>query len=125
MERFGRKKTFAVSLFCTAALTFMQFFAQNIGVLTASQYLSGIVWGTYCVIFTTYASEVLPLYLRGFLTGYINLSYVMGQFIQTGVTRGFISWTGEWAYRIPFAIQWMWPVILLAGLTFVPESRGG
>lgn len=23
MERFGRKKTFAVSLFCTAALTFM------------------------------------------------------------------------------------------------------
>ncbi|KAJ5439485.1 uncharacterized protein N7458_010483 [Penicillium daleae] len=106
MERFGRKKTFAVSLCCTAALTFMQFFAQSIEVLTASQYLSGIVWGTYCVISTTYASEVLPLRLRGFLTGYINLSYVMGQFIQTGVMRGFISWTSEWAYRIPFAIQW-------------------
>jgi SP family general alpha glucoside:H+ symporter-like MFS transporter len=122
MERFGRKKTFAVSLCCTAALTFMQFFAQSIEVLTASQYLSGIVWGTYCVISTTYASEVLPLRLRGFLTGYINLSYVMGQFIQTGVTRGFISWTSEWAYRIPFAIQWVWPVVLLAGLAYVPES---
>ncbi|KAJ5812311.1 hypothetical protein N7474_008612 [Penicillium riverlandense] len=122
MERIGRKKTFAVSLCLTAVLTFMQFFASNIGVLTASQYLSGIIWGSYCVIATTYASEVLPMRLRGFLTGYINLCYVMGQFIQTGVTRGFISRTDEWAYRIPFAIQWIWPVVLLAGLGFAPES---
>ncbi|KAL1968082.1 hypothetical protein VTN77DRAFT_2212 [Rasamsonia byssochlamydoides] len=122
MEGFGRKKTFAVCLVLTAILTCMQFFASSIGVLTASQYLSGIVWGSYCVIATTYASEVLPLRLRGFLTGYINLCYVMGQFIQTGVTRGFINRTDQWAYRIPFAIQWVWPVILLAGLPFAPES---
>ncbi|KAH8694855.1 general substrate transporter [Talaromyces proteolyticus] len=122
MERFGRKKTFGVCLVLTGILTFMQFFAGSIGVLTASQYLSGIVWGSYCVIATTYASEVLPLRLRGFLTGYINLCYVMGQFIQTGITRGFINRTDEWAYRIPFAIQWIWPVVLLAGLPFVPES---
>ncbi|KAL6860862.1 general substrate transporter [Trichoderma novae-zelandiae] len=122
MERFGRKKTFAVCLVLTAILTFMQFFSGTIGVLTASQYLSGIVWGGYCVIATTYASEVLPLSLRGFLTGYINLCYVMGQFIQTGVTRGFINRPDQWAYRIPFAIQWVWPVLLLAGLPFAPES---
>ena len=79
MERYGRKRTFAACLVLTAILTFMQFFAGSIGVLTASQYLSGIVWGGYCVIATTYASEVLPLSLRGFLTGYINLCYVMGK----------------------------------------------
>ena len=122
MEKYGRKKTFAVCLVLTTILTFMQFFASSIGVLTASMYLSGIVWGSYCVIATTYASEVLPLRLRGFLTGYINLCYVMGQFIQTGVTRGFISRTDKWAYKIPFAIQWVWPVILLSGLWFAPES---
>jgi SP family general alpha glucoside:H+ symporter-like MFS transporter len=70
MEIYGRKKTFAVCLILTGILTFMQFFASTIGVLTASQYLSGVVWGGYCVIATTYASEVLPLSLRGFLTGY-------------------------------------------------------
>jgi SP family general alpha glucoside:H+ symporter-like MFS transporter len=122
MEKYGRKKTFAVCLVLTAILTFMQFFAGSIGVLTASQYLSGIVWGSYCVIATTYASEVLPLRLRGFLTGYINLCYVMGQFIQTGVTRGFITRLDQWAYRIPFAIQWIWPVVILVGLPFAPES---
>ena len=122
MEKFGRKKTFAVCLVLTAILTFMQFFASTIGVLTASMYISGVVWGGYCVIATTYASEVLPLSLRGFFTGYINLCYVMGQFIQTGVTRGFINRPDQWAYRIPFALQWLWPVILLAGLPFAPES---
>jgi SP family general alpha glucoside:H+ symporter-like MFS transporter len=122
MEKYGRKKTFAVCLVLTAILTFMQFFANSIGILSASQYLSGIVWGSYCVIATTYASEVLPLRLRGFLTGYINLCYVMGQFIQTGITRGFINRIDQWAYRIPFAIQWIWPVVLLAGLPFAPES---
>jgi MFS family permease len=66
MERFGRKKTFAVCLTCTAILTFMQFFASSVGDLTASMYLSGTVWGSYCVIATTYASQVLPLRLRGF-----------------------------------------------------------
>lgn len=122
MEKYGRKRTFAVCLVLTAILTFMQFFANSIGILSASQYLSGIVWGSYCVIATTYASEVLPLRLRGFLTGYINLCYVMGQFIQTGITRGFINRIDQWAYRIPFAIQWIWPVVLLAGLPFAPES---
>ncbi|OBT39587.1 hypothetical protein VE00_10551 [Pseudogymnoascus sp. WSF 3629] len=122
MERYGRKKTFGVCLLLTGIFTFMQFFASSIGVLTASQYLSGIVWGSYCVIATTYASEVLPLRLRGFLTGYINLCYVMGQFIQTGITRAFINRLDQWAYKIPFAIQWIWPVVLLSGLYFAPES---
>ena len=28
----------------------------------------------------------------------------------------------QWAYRIPFALQWIWPVVLLCGLPFAPES---
>ncbi len=28
----------------------------------------------------------------------------------------------EWAYRIPYALQWMWPVPLLVGVLLAPES---
>jgi SP family general alpha glucoside:H+ symporter-like MFS transporter len=28
----------------------------------------------------------------------------------------------HWAYRIPFALQWMWPVPLFIGIAFAPES---
>lgn len=28
----------------------------------------------------------------------------------------------QWAYRIPFALQWMWPIPLIIGISFAPES---
>lgn len=30
--------------------------------------------------------------------------------------------TDEWGYRIPFALQWMWPVPLIIGIALAPES---
>lgn len=33
-----------------------------------------------------------------------------------------LSYTDQWGYRIPFALQWMWPVPLLIGICFAPES---
>ncbi|CAK7233306.1 hypothetical protein SBRCBS47491_008563 [Sporothrix bragantina] len=122
MDRIGRKKTLAVYLVMTTALVFMQVFAPNREVLTASMYLAGVIWGGYHVIAPTYASEVLPLRLRGIFTGFVMLCYVMGALIQTGVTRGFVHWTSVWAYKIPYAIQWVWPVFILSLLYWAPES---
>jgi SP family general alpha glucoside:H+ symporter-like MFS transporter len=51
-----------------------------------------------------------------------NLCWVFGQLIATGVLTSFLKRTDEWAYRIPFAIQWMWPVPILIGVIFAPES---
>ena len=28
----------------------------------------------------------------------------------------------EWSYRIPYALQWMWPVPLIIGVALAPES---
>jgi SP family general alpha glucoside:H+ symporter-like MFS transporter len=30
--------------------------------------------------------------------------------------------TDEWAYRIPFAIQWIWPIPLIVLIHYAPES---
>lgn len=32
------------------------------------------------------------------------------------------SRTDEWGYKIPFALQWMWPVPLMIGIALAPES---
>lgn len=122
LDKFGRKWTFVSCLLLTTAFCFMQFFSGSLEVLTASEMLSGVVWGSYSVIGPTYASEVLPVNLRGFLTGYVNLCYVMGQLIGQGVTTGFDTRLDQWAYQIPFAIQWVWPVIMLSGMYWAPES---
>jgi SP family general alpha glucoside:H+ symporter-like MFS transporter len=122
MEWWGRRKTLAFCLCMTAALVFMQFFAPSIQVLTASEYLSGVVWGSYQVLIPTYSAELLPTVLRPYLAAYIAVNYDIGQLMIAGVTKGFDNWTSEWGYRIPFAIQWMWPIIVLPILVFTPES---
>lgn len=46
----------------------------------------------------------------------------MGQFIAAGVNRGCVTRSDQWAYRIPFAIQWIWPIPIIIGVMLAPES---
>ena len=60
--------------------------------------------------------------LRPYLTTFINMCWVIGQFFSAAVNRGSVNRTDEWAYRIPYAVQWVWPIPILIGLAFAPES---
>ncbi|PGH23704.1 hypothetical protein AJ80_02310 [Polytolypa hystricis UAMH7299] len=122
MEWFGRKKTFAVCVVLTTGCVFIQFFARSLQVLIVGQLLGGIVLGSYAVIAPSYASEVCPVALRGILTAYVNLCFVIGQFIANGINAGTHKLNSHWAYSIPFALQWIWPAVILAGIYFAPES---
>lgn len=53
----------------------------------------------------TYASEVCPVALRGYLTCYVNFCWGLGQVIGIGVIKSMLGRTDQWAYRIPYAIQ--------------------
>ncbi|KAG6006882.1 hypothetical protein E4U21_006601 [Claviceps maximensis] len=118
----GRRKTLAICCCWSIGFVFIQFFATSIGMLCAGEILGGLAYGFYVVIAPTYASEVCPLILRGFLTTSVNLAFVIGQFVAQGCAAGVETRLDEWAYRIPFAIQWVWPAVMLAGLPFAPES---
>jgi SP family general alpha glucoside:H+ symporter-like MFS transporter len=60
--------------------------------------------------------------LRGYLTTYVNFCWGLGQLIAVGVIKAMANRQDEWAYRIPYALQWMWPVPLITGILFAPES---
>lgn len=45
-----------------------------------------------------------------------------GILLSSGVIRGVASIKGNLAWRLPFALQWIWPVPLLIGAYFAPES---
>ena len=67
---------------------FIQFFARSLPVLVVGEILGGLILGTYAVIAPTYASEVCPIALRGILTSYVNLCFVMGQLLANGIIAG-------------------------------------
>lgn len=121
-HKFGYRKVLLASLASIVAFVFLTFFAPNLPVLLVGELLCGIPWGVFATLAPAYASEVCPMALRGYLTVYVNLCWAFGQLISAGVQSGVSSNTTQWAYRIPFAIQWVWPIPLFFVLYFAPES---
>ncbi|KAG9523761.1 sugar transporter family protein, partial [Aureobasidium melanogenum] len=121
-ERFGYRYTVMTCLVFIAAITAVFFTAQNVQTLLVAEILCGIPWGIFQTLTVTYASEVCPVALRGYLTTYVNFCWGMGQAIGIGVVKSLLHRNDQWAYRIPYALQWMWPIPLLIGITFAPES---
>lgn len=122
IDRFGHRRVIMVSLVLMASFVFITFFAETLPQLLAGQILCGIPWGIFATMGPTYSSEVAPLSLRGHLTAYVNMCWAIGQFIAAGVLQGLVGNPTEWAYRIPFAVQWAWIPPLLILTYLAPDS---
>lgn len=121
-DMFGRKRLTLVGLCVLSGITFLVFFAVNKAMLVVGWFLSGLIWGLFNTLAPTYVSEICPVSLRSTFAAAINLSWVVGQFISTAVITASESRTDEWAYRVPLAVQWVFPVVLIPLVILMPES---
>ncbi|KLJ13550.1 MFS transporter, SP family, general alpha glucoside:H+ symporter [Blastomyces silverae] len=121
-ERFGYRYTILTCLLFLSGFITIFFTAQNVEALLAAEILCGIPWGVFQTLCITYATEVCPVALRNYLTTYVNFCWGLGQFIGIGVLKAMLNRPGEWSYRIPYALQWMWPVPLALAIFMAPES---
>ncbi|EKJ74259.1 hypothetical protein NXS19_005883 [Fusarium pseudograminearum] len=121
-QRFGYRQTLVASLLAITGFIFLTFFAHNLPMLLVGSTLCGLPWGVFATMAPAYASEICPMALRGYLANYVCLCWALGQLLAAGVLFSFSDNATEWAYRIPFAIQWIWPIPLLIILWFTPES---
>ena len=64
----------------------------------------------------SYAADVMPVHLRQYLTTYVNLCWVIGQIIASGVLRGLVGNDTQWAYRVSDLPQPKEPRLTLAML---------
>lgn len=60
--------------------------------------------------------------LRPFLTAYVSLCWGCGILLSAGVLRAVAGIDGNLGWRLPFCLQWCWPVPLFVGVWFAPES---
>ncbi|KAF5604187.1 general alpha-glucoside permease [Fusarium pseudocircinatum] len=107
----GYRKMMIVALVWMCLAVFPAFFAHNIALLLASQALCA-----------TYAAEVVPSVIRAAILSNVNMCWLIGQLMGTGILRALIKNTSDWSYRLPFALQWAWAVPLLFLIYFAPES---
>ena len=121
-QRFGYRRTVIAAMVFMIGSVAIQFFAVSAGMLLAGNLLCGLPWGLFSVLSPAYASEIAPTVLRGYLANFVCFCWAVGMLISSGVQTGFAGREDQWAYRIPFAIQWIWPVPLICILWFAPES---
>ncbi|KAF5675305.1 maltose permease [Fusarium denticulatum] len=107
----GYRKMMIIALVWMCLAVFPAFFAHNIALLLASQALCA-----------TYAAEVVPSVIRAAILSNVNMCWLIGQLMGTGILRALIRNTSDWSYRLPFALQWAWAVPLLFLIYFAPES---
>lgn len=68
-------------------------------------------------------SEVVPVDFRGALVDVHAVFLLLGYTIQGWVGYGFFFWDGgSNTWRPPLALQCAWPILLLCGIYWVPES---
>ncbi|KAJ6263128.1 General alpha-glucoside permease [Drechslerella dactyloides] len=121
-ERFGYKRTVLVCLAIMAGLIAIPVTATSVQALLVYYILAGIPWGIWQTLTISYAAEVCPVALRGYLTTYVNFCWGLGQVIGVGVIKSQLHRESVWAYKLPWALQWMWIPPLFIGICFAPES---
>lgn len=108
-DRVGYRKTLGLALILSMGSIFIFVFCQNIRMLLAAEIVAGMPWGAFEALAATYASDIAPIPLRPVLTTWVNANWALGQLIALGVLRGSSGIASEWAYRLPWALQWVWP----------------
>lgn len=99
-ERYGYRYTVMTCLVLIIGFTAIFFTAKSVIDLEIAEILCGIPWGVFQTLTITYASEVCPVALRGYLTTYVNFCWGLGQVIGSGVVKSQLNRHDQWAYRV-------------------------
>ncbi|KAH9996747.1 putative MFS alpha-glucoside transporter [Xylariaceae sp. FL0662B] len=120
-DRLGPRLVMAICSLASIAFIFIQFFSSTPAQLFAGQLLNGCIIAFYPICASAYVGEVCPLALRGFVASMTNLAFVIGQFLASGILKGTSNLESKWAYKIPIATQWSFPVLMLLFIFFCPD----
>lgn len=106
-DRIGRKGSLLVGLIVVTGGIFGELFATSRPAFLIGKLILGIGLGFYLTIGPLYCSEVAPVVIRGMVTGGINFAIVIGQLLSNAVIKGFGGREDNWAFRGPFAVQFL------------------
>ncbi|VUC31640.1 unnamed protein product [Clonostachys rosea] len=121
-SRIGYRWATISGLMALNGFIFVFYFANSLPVMFGAQLLEGVPWGIFIANAPAYCSEIVPLRLRAPATQMLQMFWAIGSIIVGGVTYHYNALDHDNAYRIPIALQWMFPTPLAILLFIAPES---
>ncbi|AEO67584.1 uncharacterized protein THITE_2116470 [Thermothielavioides terrestris NRRL 8126] len=101
---------------------FAFYYASSMPVIFVAQLLEGLPWGIFIANAPAYCSEIVPIQLRAPATQMLQMFWAIGSIIVGAVTYAYSGYNSPIAYRIPIALQWMFPTPLAILMFIAPES---
>lgn len=120
---FGRR----IGLMISAGVVFnigvvMQTASTAQPLFIAGRFFAGYGVGLISALIPMYQSETAPKWIRGTIVGAYQLAITIGLFLAAIVNNGTKNRNDSGSYRIPIALQFLWSIILVVGLIFLPET---
>ena len=130
-DKYGRLTSFQIASTIVIIGSALQAGAVNIPMFLVFRFISGFGVGMILVLFPMYAAELSPPRARGFLVGQHGLCLAIGYNAAGAVSLGcFFAKNGALAWRLPLAIQWVFPnnpldlLVLDAQVSSLAHSQG-
>ncbi|CRG88496.1 Maltose permease MAL61 [Talaromyces islandicus] len=121
-SRIGYRYATITGLMLLNAFIFAFYYAESMPVIFVAQLLEGLPWGIFIANAPAYCSEIVPIKLRAPATQMLQMFWAIGSIIVGAVTYVYNPVKDASAYKIPIAIQWMFPTPLAILMFLAPES---
>ncbi|KAJ5118198.1 general substrate transporter [Penicillium atrosanguineum] len=121
-SRIGYRYAFITGLMLLNVFIFSFYFAESMPVIFVAQLLEGIPWGIFIANAPAYCSEIVPIKLRAPATQMLQMFWAIGSIIVGAVCYVYENVDGPHGYKIPIALQWIFPTPLAILIFCAPES---
>jgi len=111
-----------IGLMALNGFIFIFYFGDSLPVFFVAQLLEGLPWGIFIANAPAYCSEIVPIKLRAPCTQMLQMFWAIGSIVVGAVTYVYEKHDGPSAYRVPIAIQWLFPTPLAILMFLAPES---
>ncbi|KFY66526.1 hypothetical protein V496_02030 [Pseudogymnoascus sp. VKM F-4515 (FW-2607)] len=119
----GRKGVFLIASVAIIIGVVLQLATDhNTSYIMGGRVILGYGVGNFSATSPLYIGELAPAAIRGQLLMCWQLVISISQIIAAAINRGTQGINSTVAYRVPMGVQIIFPVIVLAGLWWVPES---
>ncbi|KAL9097232.1 MAG: hypothetical protein Q9165_000659 [Trypethelium subeluteriae] len=90
--------------------------------IVVGRWVAGLGVGALSVLTPMYQSETAPRQIRGALVSCYQLFITLGIFVADCINFGTEKDTSARSWRLPMGLGFIWPVIMSAGMLFLPET---
>jgi len=121
-DAIGRRLAILVACVVFSVGVILQAASTGVTLLVIGRLIAGFGVGIVSATVILYMSEIAPKKIRGAIVSGYQFAIVLGLFLAACVDQASKDRNDTGSYRIPICIQFLWAIILAAGLTFLPDS---